>query len=178
MRKVIITLSIVTILLIGTYMILDRTFYSVLETHGDIQIYTDVTQLEEKADLIVQVKITDEKKNHMEMKDGIPFLYWTDTTAIVVESMESSQLQSGDLLTIVEPYGIFKNNIGYSEIIPHDYNKLVPGAEYVLFLRTRDDQRNIVIGRSQGAARLNVPESDYSPLESMIIEKYRNKVHR
>jgi hypothetical protein len=178
MSKKIIYGSIVTaLLLFGIFLIVDNSVINTIETDGDMKIYKNVDELEQDSDLIVRVQATDQRTNVMKLDEqGIPLWYYTETHVLInkVYYTKDNNLKEHEEIVIYEPYGIFKDNIGKTEIKNRDYNKMNSNNNYVLFLQKHQKGGYMPIGVQQGQIDLDNSEVIVKDsLKENVLKKYK-----
>lgn len=172
-KYILISFLSLVVLLGGGFIILDNTMYSTLYTHGDMEIYKGIDEIENASDIVVRVTFTGEKLNHMVLEDGIPLYYWTESMVNINEVLKGTSVAKNDKIMIYEPYGIFDNKIGKSEIRSEEYNKMEANKEYVLLLKKHKDGGYIIIGEYQGKVNLNEVTKYNEKLDKLLKEKYK-----
>lgn len=167
-------LSLAVLLVVG-YIILDKTLYTTLHTHDDMEIYKTLDEIEKNSEIVVKVVFTGDKKNHMELEEnGLPLWYWTESMVTIKEVLKGTSVAKNDKIMIYEPYGIFDNKIGKSEITPEEYNKMENGKEYIFMLRKKADESGyIIIGVHQGKINIGEVTKYNEKLDKLLKEKYK-----
>lgn len=179
----------ITIFLSSSYFISagnsdELAFY---EAHDVFErIYDDVAEIEEKADLIVEVKATDEKINQVIMDGDFPLYYWTESKFEVEKVHKNNfDIKEKDIITVNEPYAIINEN---EVLISEGYEISEEGAEYLLFLAKKENEdKYLPIAVYHGKYKMSfngvnqlsdrmkdfeLENSDYVKLKKSVKEKY------
>lgn len=146
----------------ATFVYLDNTLKSTIISRSDMQIYQEVSEIENDSDVIATVRVTPNLINHMEYdNDGLPLWYWTEREVIITKPIKG-EVKIGDKLTVLEPYAIGENKtIGKLEVISEQYTKMADEEEYIMFLVEREDGKFMIAGKDQGKAMIK-PSKEFS----------------
>jgi|GEM_PF-1714343 len=152
----------------------------IIKVDKDAKIYNTADELEKDADLVVQVKATDQSEHINKEEDGgIPLWYWTETEVEVskVLSAKSDSVKQGDYITIYEPYSVFVDKANIVTMInSNSYEKLTNQKRYILFLKKHEDGGYMPLGVQQGKINLDEPDKDNMKLSQSVKDKYvKNK---
>ncbi|MGL3067041.1 MULTISPECIES: hypothetical protein [Planococcus] len=161
------------------------------ETHDVlVRTYEEVEELEKVSDLVVSVKSTGDKKNHLEMdeEEKYPLYYWTESDFRIQETFKNTlSAEVPEVITVNEPYAFIDEN---EVLISEGYEITEEDTTYLLFLKKKEnEEKYLPIGVYHGkfdmtsnddsARKIEDPfekeHPDFVKLKTSVKEKYMDK---
>lgn len=190
-RKVQISLIVLILLILSItgYGIYRQYSPVVIRAGGDYFIPEDVNDLEANSEIIVKVKVSNKSKEYIEYdEEGAPLYGHTLTDVKIQEILSDSNniVSEENKIQICEPYFHYKVfGVQNYLITIEDYNPMVSGNEYILYLKSaKSIGPNVyyVVGNEYGNYAISKDESmlnsnsKYKKLYDEVIRKsYKDK---
>lgn len=139
---------------------------------ADTIIYEGIDEVEQDADIIVEVVVDGQSQVEDYVRDGI-VLETYGVTNVKVNKVHKGNVNEGDTLTVAEP-GYFNEQGNY--VSYEGYKLMDNNGRYLLFMRTGNSDKNILLGLYQGKFDLNIKTEQQNIKMNSISEEQFLKV--
>lgn len=140
-NKLIVIIGCICVIIVG-YEVFRQKNPIILSITSDINIPSNMNELENDSELIVKIQVTNNAEENKEINEGkTPLKEHTLTEIKVLEVISGDKSSIGDVITVYEPY-YYYSAFGLQKYLMtvEDYKPLTINNEYVLFLRSASNE--------------------------------------
>ncbi|MBD3919349.1 hypothetical protein H8B09_11335 [Paenibacillus sp. PR3] len=150
----------------------EKNELKIVNNHAIHKNYKDLTELEEKADIIIKGRFTGERNTNVIRGSHGEVDYTNSISTINVSESFTGDVAKDTQIRIYEP-GYVSNNTYFNV---EGYNLLNENGEYILFLRSSNNGIYSIVGMYQGKFDLKTPNkitnTKISQLNGVILNEY------